>query len=80
MSRNQTAPQKDWAVLACPRCHRTFEPTKIHGGASIEMKKLGTDELLIRRETVKVICSNCGHDFMVNKSLLPDGLAGKKKR
>jgi hypothetical protein len=44
------------------------------------MKKLGTDELLIRRETVKVICLNCGHDFMVNKSLLPDGIAGKKRR
>ncbi len=44
------------------------------------MKKLGTDELLIRRETVKVICLHCDHDFMVNKSLLPDGLGSKRKR
>jgi Zn finger protein HypA/HybF involved in hydrogenase expression len=80
LSRNQTAPQKGRVVLACPRCHRTFEPTRIHGGAAIEMKKLGTDELLIRRETVKVICLHCDHDFMVNKSLLPDGLGSKRKR
>ncbi len=44
------------------------------------MKKLGTNELLIRRETVKVICMHCDHDFMVNKSLLPDGLGSTKKK